>query len=159
MLKNQLQSELKDSMLAKDVVKTSTLRMLLSAINYYEIQKAVPAGRQGGAGYEATDEDVLSVIGREVKQRNDSIEQFMIASREDLAAKELQEKAILEVYLPPQMTEEDIRRIVSEAVKKTGATTPQDMGKVMGALMPQVKGKADGGLVSKIVKESLSQTA
>lgn len=152
MLKKQLQTELKDSMLAKDVVKTSTLRMLLSAINYYEIQK-------GGAGYEATDEDVLSVIGREVKQRNDSIEQFMTAAREDLAAKELQEKAILEVYLPPQMTEEDIRRIVSEAVKKTGASTPQDMGKVMGVLMPQVKGKADGGLVSKIVKESLSQTS
>lgn len=152
MLKTQLQSELKDSMLAKDVVKTSTLRMLLSAINYYEIQK-------GGAGYEATDEDVLSVIGREVKQRNDSIEQFMTAAREDLAAKELQEKAILEVYLPPQMTEEDIRRIVTEAVKKTGASTPQDMGKVMGILMPQVKGKADGGLVSKIVKESLSQTS
>ena len=151
MLKQTLQENLKQSMLAKDTVKTSVLRMLLSAINYYEIQK-------GGAGYEATDEDVLTIIGREVKQRNDSIEQFMVASREDLAAKELQEKAILEVYLPEQMTEEDIRRIVSEAVKKTGASTPQDIGKVMGILMPQVKGKADGGLVSKIVKESLTQT-
>lgn len=149
MLKQDLQKQLKDSMLAKDAVKTSTLRMLLSAINYYEIQK-------GGAGYEATDEDVLTVIGREVKQRNDSIEQFMIASREDLAAKELKEKAILEVYLPEQLTEEDIRRIIEETIKQTGATSLQDLGKVMGALMPKVKGKADGGLVSKIVKESLT---
>lgn len=152
MLKQDLQKQLKDSMLAKDTVKTSTLRMLLSAINYYEIQK-------GGAGYEATDEDVLAVIGREVKQRNDSIEQFMIASREDLAAKELKEKAILEVYLPEQMTEEDIRRIVEETIKQTGATSLQDIGKVMGVLIPKVKGKADGGLVSKIVKESLSSTS
>ncbi|MDP3940798.1 MAG: GatB/YqeY domain-containing protein [bacterium] len=151
MLKKQLQTELKDSMLAKDTERTSTLRLLLSAITYYEIQK-------GGAGYEATDEDVLAVIGREVKQRNDAIEQFMVAGREELAAKELKEKAILEVYLPEQMTEEDIRRLVEDAVKKTGASTPQDMGKVMGVLMPQVKGKADGGLVSKIVKESLTQT-
>ncbi len=151
MLKQKLQENLKQSMLAKDAVTTSTLRMLISAIGYYEIQK-------GGAGYEATDEDVLSVIGREVKQRNDAIEQFMTAGREELAAKELKEKAILEVYLPEQMTEEDIRRIVADAVSKTGASLPQDMGKVMGVLMPQVKGKADGGLVSKIVKEALSST-
>ncbi|MEN9406819.1 MAG: hypothetical protein RLZZ455_35 [Candidatus Parcubacteria bacterium] len=151
MLKQKLQENLKQSMLAKDAVTTSTLRMLISAIGYYEIQK-------GGAGYEATDEDVLSVIGREVKQRNDAIEQFMTAGREELAAKELKEKAILEVYLPEQMTEEDIRRIVADAVSKTGASLPQDMGKVMGVLMPQVKGKADGGLVSKIVKEALSPT-
>jgi uncharacterized protein YqeY len=152
MLKKQLQTDLRDSMLAKDAEKTSTLRLLLSAITYYEIQK-------GGAGYEATDEDVLAVIGREVKQRNDAIEQFMIAGREELAAKELKEKAILEVYLPEQMTEEDIRKLVVEAVKKTGASTPQDMGKVMEVLMPQVKGKADGTLVSKIVKESLAQAS
>lgn len=139
-------------MLAKDTAKTSTLRMLLSAINYYEIQK-------GGAGYEATDEDVLSVIGREVKQRNDAIEQFMTAGREELAAKELKEKAILGTYLPEQMTEEDVRRAVAEAVKQTGASTPQDIGKVMGILMPKVKGKADSSLVSKIVKETLSQTS
>lgn len=149
MLKQKLQEDLKQSMLAKDAEKTSTLRMVISAIGYYEIQK-------GGAGYEATDEDVLSVIGREVKQRNDAIEQFMVAGREELAAKELKEKAILETYLPEQMTEEDIRRIVAEAVAKTGASTQQDMGKVMGVLMPQVKGKADGTLVSKIVKESLT---
>ena len=152
MLKQKLQDDLKQSMLAKDAPKTSTLRMLISAVGYYEIQK-------GGAGYEATDEDVLSVIGREVKQRNDAVEQFMAAGREELAAKELKEKAILEVYLPEQMTEEDIRRIVADAVSKTGASVPQDMGKVMGVLMPQVKGKADGGLVSKIVKEALSSTS
>jgi len=149
MLKQTLQEDLKQSMLAKDAPKTSTLRMLISAISYYEINK-------GGAGYVATDEDVLSVIGREIKQRNDAIEQFMTAAREDLAAQELKEKSFLEVYLPEQMSEEDIRRIVAEAITKSTATTPQDMGKVMAVLMPQVKGKADGTLVSKIVKESLS---
>lgn len=152
MLKQKLQEDLKQSMLAKDAEKTSTLRMVISAVNYYEIQK-------GGAGYVATDEDVLSVIGREVKQRNDAIEQFMVAGREELAAKELKEKAFLEAYLPEQMTEEDIRRIVVDAVAKTGATSQQDMGKVMGVLMPQVKGKADGTLVSKIVKETLTPAA
>lgn len=137
-------------MLAKESEKTSTLRMVISAIGYYEIQK-------GGAGYEATDEDVLSVIGREVKQRNDAIEQFLTAGREELVAKELKEKAILETYLPEQMGEEEVKRLVKEAVEKTGASSPQDMGKVMGALMPLVKGKADGSLVSRLVKESLSQ--
>ena len=151
MLKQQLQQDLKESMLAKDALQTSVLRMLLSGVNYYEIQK-------GGAGYIATDEDVLSVIGREIKQRNDAIEQFLAAGHEELAAKELKEKAMLAVYLPEQLNEEDIRRVVEEAVKQANASTPQDMGKVMGILMPKVKGKADGGLVSKIVKESLSSS-
>lgn len=149
MTKQQLQEDLKKSMLAKDTERTSVLRMVLSAVNYYEIQK-------GGAGYEATAEDVLYVIQKEVKMRRDSIEQFMIAGREDLVAKETKEMAILEAYLPSQMSEEDIRMLVKEAIMQTGASSPQDMGKVMGFLMPKTKGKADGGLVSKIVKEELS---
>lgn len=152
MLKQQLRDDLRKSMLAKDSDKTSTLRLVISAINYYEIQK-------GGAGYEATDEDVLTVIAREIKQRNDAIEQFLVAGREELATKELKEKAILGEYLPEQMSEEDIRRVVDEAIKQTGATSMQDMGKVMSALMLQVKGKADGSLVSKVVKEKLSSTS
>ncbi len=150
MTKQQLQEDLKKSMLARDADKTSVLRMLLSAINYYEIQK-------GGAGYEATAEDILSVMQREVKMRKDAVEQFMTAAREDLVAKETKEMAILEAYLPEQMSEEDVRMLVKEAVQQTGAKTPQDMGKVMGALMPKVKGKADGSLVSKLVKEELSK--
>ena len=148
MLKQQLRDELKQAMLARDELKLSVIRMLVSAITYYEINK-------GGAGYEATDEDVLTVIGTQVKQRKDSIEQFEKAGRQELADKEKKELALLSTYLPAQMSEEEIRELVKQAVTQTGASTPADMGKVMGALMPKVKGKADGGLVSKIVKESL----
>jgi len=149
MTKKQLQENLKQSMLAKDELRTSVLRMLISAIGYYEIQK-------GGAGYEATDEDVQAVIQKEAKQRNDSIEQFKNAGRQELVDKEIKELELLKVYLPEQMSEDEVRKIVEETVSQTGATSIQDMGKVMGALMPKTKGKADGNLVSKLVKENLT---
>lgn len=156
MLKQKLQEELKQSMLAKDGIKTSTLRLVLSALNYYEIQKTcLPAGR-GGAGYEATDEDVLEVITREAKKRKESIEMFQKANRMELVEKETKELNILQTYLPQQISEDEINKLVEEAITQTGAKTIADMGKVMGALMPKVKGKADGSLVSKIVKEKLS---
>jgi hypothetical protein len=145
----QLRDELKQSMLAKDTEKTAIIRLILSAIKYYEIQK-------GGAGYEATDEDVLAVIQKEVKQRRDSIEQFQAAGRQDLVDKEQKELDMLQGYLPEQMAEEEIRKLVQEAIAQTGATSIQDMGKVMGALMPKTKGKADGTIVSNIVKEKLA---
>lgn len=149
MSKKQLQEELKQAMLAKDAQKTSVLRLLLSALNYYEIQK-------GGAGYEATDEDVLSVIQKEAKQRKDSIEQFTNAERQDLADKEKQELEILQTYLPEQMSENEVRKLVQEAISETGVASMTDMGKIMAALMPKVKGKADGTFVSQIVKAELS---
>lgn len=149
MLKQKLRDELKQSMLARTELKTSVLRMLLSALNYYEIQK-------GGAGYEASDEDVLSVIAKEAKQRRDSIEEFNKAARPELADKEKVELEMLQTYLPAQMGEEEIRGIVKQTISETGATSIADIGKVMGALMPKIKGKADGGLVSKIVRESLT---
>ncbi len=148
MKKADLQQELKESMLARDELKTSVLRMLISAISYHEIQK--------GAGHQATDEEVLSVIQTEGKKRRDSIEQYTEAKRPELAEKEKKELDILQKYLPEQMSEDEIRKLVLEAVTETGASTPQDMGKVMGALMPKTKGKADGGLVSRIVKDTLS---
>ena len=149
MLKHQLQEELKQAMLARDALKTSVLRMLLSAINYYEINK-------GGAGYEATNEDVLSVIQKEVKQRRDSIEQFQKGNRQDLVDKETKELELLKQYLPQQMSEEEVKKLAIEEIRQTGSQSIQNMGKVMKTLMPKLKGKADGGLVSKIVKESLS---
>lgn len=149
MNKQKLQEELKQSMLSKNELKTSVLRMLLSAVNYYEIQK-------GGAGYDASEEDILSVIQAQAKQRRDSIEQFQKAGRQELADKETKELEILNSYLPEQMGEDEIRNLVKEAVTQTGASGMQDMGKVMAALMPKVKGKADGGLVSSIVKETLT---
>lgn len=149
MLKQKLRDELKQSMLARDATKTSVLRMLLSAITYYEINK-------GGAGYEATDENVLSVIQSQVKQRKDSIEQFEKAGRKDLADKEKMELALLAEYMPKQLNEEEISKLVQDAINETHATSPQDMGKVMAFLMPKIKGKADGSLVSTIVKEQLT---
>lgn len=150
MQKQELKDQLKEAMLAKDELKTSVIRFVLSGITYYEIQK-------GGAGYEATEEDVLAVINKEVKQRKDSIEQFEKAGRQDLADKEKAELTILESYLPEQMSEEEVKKYVDEAVTTSGASSLQDMGKVMALLMPKVKGKADGTLVSKLVKEALSK--
>ncbi len=148
MTKQQLQDELKQAMLAKDSAKTSVLRMVISAIGYYEIQK-------GGAGYNANEEDVLSVIQKEAKQHRDSVEQFQSAGRTELVDKEKKELQILEAYLPAQMGEDEIRKLVIDAISQTGASSPADMGKVMGTLMPATKGKADGGTVSRIVNEEL----
>lgn len=147
MSKQKLKEELKQSMLAKDTLKTSVLRLLLSAVNYFEINK--------GAGYEASNQDVMSVIQKEVKQRKDSIEQFQKADRQDLVDKETRELEILQTYLPQQMSEEEIRKLVQETISQTGVSTQSEMGKVMGALMPKVKDKADGSLVSKIVREEI----
>ena len=152
MTKQELKDELKQAMLARDTVKTSVLRMIVSALGYAEIQK-------GGAGYEATEEDVMAVIQKEAKQHRDSIEQFKNAGRDELVEKENTELAILEKYMPAQMGEDDVRKLVVAAIAKSGATSPADMGKVMGVLMPDVKGKADGAVVSKIVREELAHTS
>jgi uncharacterized protein YqeY len=147
--KAKLQEELKESMLAKDGVKTSVLRMLLSALNYYEIQK-------GGAGYEANEEDVLAVVQREAKQRRDSIAEFEKAGRQELVDKETAELKILEGFLPEQMGEDEVKKIVEETISETGASSMADIGKVMGALTGKLKGKADMGMVSNLVREKLS---
>lgn len=150
MTKPELKEQLRQAMLGKKTEETGILRLILSALKYFEIQK-------GGANYEATEEDLLTVIQKEVKQRKDSIEQFQAAGRQDLVDKEQKELDFLQQYVPQQMTEAEITRIVEETIKQTGATSPQEMGKVMSALMPKTKGKADGSLVSQIVKQQLSQ--
>ncbi len=149
-LKQKIQDDLKTAMLAQDAEKLSTVRMLKSAIQYYEIQK-------GGAGYEATDEDVITILGREIKARKDSIDLYKKGGRKELAEKEQKEIEILEKYLPEQMSESEVKQLVKEAVGQTDAKGFQDMGKVMAYLMPKVKGKADGTLVSNLVKEELSK--
>ena len=149
MLKDKIQDDLKNAMLSKDEEKLSTIRMLKSAIQYFEIQK-------GGAGYTATDEDVIEVVGREIKKRKESVELYEKGGRQELADKELREVKILEYYLPEQLTDEEIKKLIDEAIRNTGASSIQDMGKVMGALSQQIKGKADGGLVSSLVREKLS---
>lgn len=151
MLKQKLQEDLRQAMLTKDQVKISTLRLLLSAISYHEIQK-------GKAGYIATDEDVLSVLQKEAKQRRDSISQFQSANRQELVEKETRELEIIESYLPKQMDEEAIRKLIQEALRQTNAASLKDIGKVMGWLMPKIKGKADGGFVNQLVREALAHS-
>ena len=120
MLKDKLQADLKEAMLARDAVKTSVIRMIKSAVTYFEIQK-------GGAGYEATDEEVLQVINQQAKQRKDSIEQFTAANRMELVEKEQQELELLQTYLPKQLSEEEVKVLVNEAITQTGAKTIQDL--------------------------------
>src|SRR5687767_6328928 len=112
MLKDKLQEDMKAAMIAHDELRLSTVRMLKSAIQYYEIQK--------GAGYEATDEDVLDVIGKEVKKRKESIDLYKQGNRPEQAAQEQKELEILESYLPEQMSEDAVRTLVKEAVEQTG---------------------------------------
>lgn len=149
MLQEQLAKDLITALKAKDEVKVGVLRFLQAAIKNMVID-----GRANGK--EVGDAEILEVIAKQVKQRNDSIAQYKTGGREDLAQKEEAEKAILQSYLPAQMSEDEVRKLVQEAVAATGVKGPQEMGKVMGALMPKVKGKADGQVVSRIVKEMLS---
>ncbi len=150
MLKQKIHEDLKQSMMARDELRTSTLRLLISALQYHEIQK-------GGAGYKATDEDVIDVIGREIKKRKEAIELYKQGGRNELAQKEEKELEILKAYLPEQMSEGEIRKLVEETIAQTEAPGMHDMSKVMGALMPKVKGKADASLVSNLVREALSK--
>ncbi len=147
-LKDQLDADLKASMRVKDTVKLSVVRMLKSAIKYREIEAMKPLDDAG----------VLQVISGEIKRHKDSIEQYRAGNRLDLVAKEEAETAILLGYLPAQLDEAELKRLVEAAVKKTGAAGPRDMGTVMKALLPEVQGKADGKLVSELVKARLSGT-
>ncbi|MBP6913794.1 MAG: GatB/YqeY domain-containing protein [Candidatus Levybacteria bacterium] len=149
MLKETLEEDIKKAMLDRNENVLSTLRMLKSAIQYAEINK--------GVNYSATDEDVIDVIGKEVKKRRESIDLYEKGGRPELAEKEKKELDIIQRYLPEQLQEDEIKKIVNEAISTTNASGIQDMGKVMGIIMQQVKGKADAGTVSSIVKSRLTQ--
>ena len=133
-------------MLDKRALERDTLRMLLAEIKRYQIDEKT----------EATNEVVLTIINKMVKQRKDSIEQFTKGGRDDLASKEKDQLEVIKQYLPEQLSEDKIREIVEAAVNSTQASSMQDMGKVMGAIKSELQGKADMGLVSQIVKSSLS---
>ena len=145
-LKEQIQKDMIEAMKAKEEVKVGTLRMLKAAVLKFETT---------GDRKIAEDGDVLGIIGKEAKQRKDAADQFKAGGRADLAEKEEQELAVLQAYLPKQLSEAEVETLVKEAIAATGATSKKDMGKVMGALMPKVKGKADGGVVNKIVGQLL----
>jgi len=147
-LADQIQDDLKEALKTKDEIKISTLRMLIAAIKNFEISK-------GKAGYKASDEEIVGVIQKEVKQRKESMEQYKAGNRQDLVDKESKELEILAKYLPAQMSEENVEKIVREKIQEVGAVSSADVGKVMGVLSQELKGKADLGLVSAIVKRSL----
>ncbi len=118
--------------------------------------KSTVMNEQISLGHDLTQEEELTVLSREVKQRHDSLSEFEKGGREDLAAGIRSELEILSKYLPKQLSEAEVQAIVDAAIAKTNASTPKDMGKVMGIVTPQVKGKADGKLVATLVKSALA---
>ncbi|CAM3064665.1 MULTISPECIES: GatB/YqeY domain-containing protein [Leuconostoc] len=141
-----LNSDMKQAMKDKNKGALSVIRMVKSTVMNEQIS----------LGHDLTSDEELTVLSREVKQRNESLSEFEKGNREDLAAGIRSELDILAKYLPKQLTEEEVQVIVNAAVLKTNASTLKDMGKVMGIVTPQVKGKADGKLVADLVKTALS---
>jgi len=148
-LKQKLNDDLRQSMRDRNELKTSTLRLLLSAIKYAEIKP----DRQ----VTLTDADILGVIAREIKQREDSIAAYKAGNRQDLVDREAAEMAILKTYLPQQLTREEITAEAKQTIAEVGAKGPGDKGKVMGKLVAKLKGRADGKVINDIVTEMLSQ--
>lgn len=146
-LKEQLQADLTAAIKSRDEVTSATLRMALAAITTEEV-----SGKQAR---ELTDEDVVTVLGREAKKRREASDAYDKAGRPELAQRELDELAVLATYLPEQLTEEQIREIVNQAVSQVDATGPAAIGAVMKIVQPQVKGRADGGQVAAMVKAAL----
>lgn len=142
----KVQEDIKESLKAKNEVKVSTLRLLLAAVQNAKIEK----------GQDLSDEDVLGIVQRQVKQRKESIEGFSQGGRADLVEKEKKELAILQEYLPEQLSESEIEELVNKAIKDTSSLNVNDMGKLMGHLSGELKGKADMSLVSQIVRKKLS---
>lgn len=149
MLTERLETEMKDALRAKDMVKLNALRMLKSAITYHLMEK-------GGKDKPAADADVVAVVQKQVKQRRDSIASYEQGGRPDLADKEKAELAVLEAYLPKPMTEAELAAIIKSTIAEVGATSKAQMGNVMKALMPKLAGRADGKRVNQLVQQSLA---
>ena len=146
-LKDQITNDMKQAMKDKDPDKVSTLRLVNESIKNKEIEARPNA---------LTEQDVLGVLKKLTKQRQDSIEQFQKAGRDDLVQKEQRELEIIETYLPKQMGEDQVKSIVEQVIKETGATSVKDMGKVMQAVIAKTQGTADNKLVSQFVKSMLA---
>lgn len=145
-LLKKLQDEMKRALKSKDTERLSVIRMLISEIKKEQIDKKK----------ELSDDEILAIIQRYGKQRREAIEQYKKANRYDLVEKEQNELNIVLEFLPKQLTEEEINKIVEETIKEVGATSIKEMGKVMKSVMAKIKGKADGSVVSRIVREKLS---
>ncbi|RQM66605.1 GatB/YqeY domain-containing protein [Aeromonas enteropelogenes] len=145
-LKDQLKDQQKLAMLAKDKQRLGAIRLLMAEIKQREVDTRV----------ELTDEDILAVVTKMVKQRRDAISQFEAAGRQDLADKESAEIVVLQEFLPQQLTADEISALIEQAIAQSGATVMADMGKVMAVLKPNIQGRADIGAVSAQVKTRLA---
>lgn len=144
-LLNSLQKDMVAAMKAKDKARLSTVRMLKAAVQNEQIS----------LGHDLSADEEISVLSRELKQRKDSLAEFKAAGRDEAVQKLEAEIAVVETYMPQQLSADEVKAVVEETIKAVGATSKADFGKVMGAVMPKLKGKADGKLVNATVKEML----
>ena len=147
-LKETLHEDLTAAIRSSNKLVSGTIRMVLTAITTEEV-----AGKEAR---KLSDDEIITVLSREAKKRREAAEEFAKAGREDRAAEEKAEGEVIAKYLPAQLSEDEIKKIIADAVASTGAAGPADMGKVMGAIKPQIAGKADGSLVSSLVKAALA---
>jgi uncharacterized protein len=148
-LKEKLQADLTDAIRSRNEVVSGTVRMLLAAITNEEV-----AGKSAKV---LTNAEIITVLSREAKKRREAVDAYTQAKRDDLASKEKAEAAVIANYLPEQLSEDEIKKLIQAAIAETGASGPAGMGLVMKVLQPKIAGKADGGLVSGLVKAALAQ--
>jgi uncharacterized protein YqeY len=148
-LKETLKNDLTEAIRSSDKVVSGTIRMVLTAITNEEV-----SGKEARV---LTDDEIITVLSREAKKRREAAEEFAKAGRTDKAADEKAEGDVIARYLPAQLSEDDIKKLIAAAIASTGAAGPADMGKVMGAIKPQIAGKADGAVVSSLVKAALNK--
>ena len=146
-LKDRLRDDLTAAMKARDEVRTRTLRMALTSLAREEVA--------GASARELSDDEVIKVLSREAKRRREAAEAFAAAGRDDQAAAERAEGAVLDAYLPAQLSDAELGELVTAAIEETGASTPRDMGQVMKVLTPRVAGRAQGGRVAAEVRRRL----
>jgi uncharacterized protein YqeY len=147
-LKEKLQADLTDAIRSRNEVVSGTVRMLLAAITNEEVA--------GKAAKVLTDAEIITVLSREAKKRREAVEAYTQAKRDDLAGKEKAEAAVIANYLPEQLSEDEIKKLIQAAIAETDAKGPAGMGLVMKVLQPKIAGKADGGVVSGLVKAALA---
>jgi len=155
MLKQQIQKDTIEAMKSKDAFVVGVLRMLSASILTKEKEKKFK--EKSETDIQLTDEQIIEVLASEIKKRKDAIALYEKGNRPELAENEQKEIEVIKKYLPAQLPEEELRKLVQESIKKTGATEIKDTGKIMADLIPQVKGKADNSEISKIIKELLSK--
>ena len=147
-LKERLQGDLTEAIRSRDELRSGTIRMVLTAITNEEVS--------GKSARVLTDAEIITVLSREAKKRREAADAFKDAGHADRSQRETDEGKVITEYLPEQLTEDDVKKIIADAIAETGATGPAGMGVVMKAIQPKVAGKADGGTVSSLVKAALT---